>query len=64
MENTVESLVGRARQRISTKTLMQDVSEPLTGDIDRRKLAAKFSNIEHAVDDLATAVEVLNDQAS
>jgi hypothetical protein len=64
MENTVESLVGRARQRISTKTLIQDVSEPLTGEIDRRKLAAKFSNIEHAVDDLATAVEQLNDQAS
>lgn len=64
MENTVESLVGRARQRISTKTLIQDVSEPLTGEIDRRKLAAKFSNIEHAVDDLATAVEQLNDQPS
>jgi hypothetical protein len=64
MENTVESLVGRARRRISTKTLIQDVSEPLTGEIDRRKLAAKFSNIEHAVDDLATAVEQLNDQAS
>jgi len=64
MENTVESLVGRARRRISTKTLIQDVSEPLTGEIDRRKLAAKFSNIEHAVDDLVTAVEQLNDQAS
>ena len=64
MENTVESLVGRARRRISTKTLIQDVSEPLTGEIDRRKLAAKFSNIEHAVDDLATAVEQLNDEAS
>jgi hypothetical protein len=64
MDKTVANLVGRARQRISTKTMIQDVSEPLTGEIDRRKLTAKFNNIEHAVDDLASAVEVLNDQAS
>jgi hypothetical protein len=64
MDKIVANLVGRARQRISTKTMIQDVSEPLTGEIDRRKLTAKFNNIEHAVDDLASAVEVLNEQAS
>jgi hypothetical protein len=64
MDKTVATLVRRARQRISTKTMVQDVSEPLTGEIDRRKLTAKFTNIEHAVDDLANAVDVLNEQVS
>jgi hypothetical protein len=29
----------------------------LTGQIDRRKIAAKFNNLEHAVDELAEVVE-------
>ena len=35
------------------RTFIQDVSEPLTGRIDQRKIAAKFNNLEHAVDELA-----------
>lgn len=56
---TVDSLIDQARRRVASKTLIQDVSEPLSGEIDRRKIAAKFSSIEHAVDDLADAVETL-----
>lgn len=63
MKNAVGVLIDQARRRVATKTLIQDVSEPLTGEIDRRKLAAKFANIEHAVDDLADAVESLGARA-
>ncbi|GAC1415915.1 MAG: hypothetical protein NVSMB5_05650 [Candidatus Velthaea sp.] len=59
MDKNVEHLVDRARSRVSSKTLIQDVSEPLTGEIDRRKLAAKLSNVEHAIDELAHAVATL-----
>ncbi|MGD1066133.1 MAG: hypothetical protein ABR975_04900 [Vulcanimicrobiaceae bacterium] len=39
------------------------MTEPLTGRIDQRKVAAKFNNLEHAVDELATAVEQVIDDA-
>ena len=55
----VGALIDQARRRVATKTLIQDISEPMSGEIDRRKLAAKISSIEHAVDDLADAMEAL-----
>lgn len=56
-EPTVKDLVREVRQRVQRRTFVQDVSDPLTGQIDRRKIAAKFNNLEHAVDELAEAVE-------
>jgi hypothetical protein len=35
----------------------------MTGEIDRRKIAAKFNNLEHAVDQLADAVEKVAESA-
>jgi len=46
---------------VERRTFIQDVTEPLTGRIDQRKIAAKFNNLEHAVDDLTTAVEAISD---
>lgn len=60
MENddrTVRDLIHDVRQRVERRTFIQDVTEPLTGRIDRSKIAAKFNNLEHAVDELAEAVE-------
>jgi hypothetical protein len=54
---TVRELVHDVRERVARRTFVQDVSDPLTGQIDRRKIAAKFNNLEHAVDELADAVE-------
>lgn len=54
---TVPELIDDVRQRVQRRTFVQDVSDPLTGQIDRRKIAAKFNNLEHAVDELADAVE-------
>jgi len=56
-EPTVQDLIHDVRQRVEKRTFVQDVSDPLTGQIDRRKIAAKFNNLEHAVDELADAVE-------
>jgi hypothetical protein len=56
-EKTVPELIDDVRQRVQRRTFVQDVSDPLTGQIDRRKIAAKFNNLEHAVDELADAVE-------
>ena len=56
-ERTVGELIRSVRRRVSDRTFIQDVTEPLTGRIDRRKIAAKFNNLEHAVDELAEAVE-------
>jgi hypothetical protein len=56
-ERTVQGLLHDVRERVERRTFIQDVTEPLTGRIDRRKIAAKFNNLEHAVDDLAQAVE-------
>jgi hypothetical protein len=56
-EKTVPELIDTVRKRVERRTFVQDVSDPLTGQIDRRKIAAKFNNLEHAVDELADAVE-------
>lgn len=61
-ERTVKELIQSARQRVSHRTFIQDVSEPLTGQIDRRKIAAKMNNLEHAVDELADAVEHISEE--
>ena len=56
-ERSVKDILHEVRQRVDRRTFVQDVTEPLTGRIDSRKIAAKFNNLEHAVDDLAEAVE-------
>jgi translation elongation factor EF-1beta len=63
-ERSVKELVHEVRQRVERRTFIQDVSEPLTGRIDQRKIAAKFNNLEHAVDELAEAVERVADEKS
>lgn len=55
-------LLAEVRQRVDRRTFIQDVTEPMTGAIDRRKIAAKFNNLEHAVDELAEAVEMVVDE--
>jgi len=40
----VKDLIHDVRQRVERRTFIQDVTEPLTGRIDRRKIAAKFTN--------------------
>ena len=54
----------RSASRVDRRTFIQDVSEPLTGRIDRRKIAAKFNNLEDAVDELAVAVERVAEEKS
>jgi hypothetical protein len=56
-DKTVKGIVEDIRGRVQRRTFVQDVSDPLTGQIDRRKIAAKFNNLEHAVDELAEVVE-------
>jgi kynureninase len=56
-ERTVQELIDDVRQRVERRTFVQDVTEPRTGRIDQTKVAAKFNNLEHAVDELAEAVE-------
>jgi len=63
-ERSVKEILHEVRQRVDRRTFIQDVSEPLTGGIDQRKIAAKFNNLEHAVDELAEAVERVVDQKS
>jgi hypothetical protein len=63
-ERNVKDLIHDVRQRVERKTFIQDVTEPLTGRIDRRKIAAKFNNLEHAVDELAQAVDQVAEQQS
>lgn len=58
-QRTVRELIEDAKRRVERKTFVQDVTEPLTGNVDRRKLASKMNSIEHAVDEIATAVEKL-----
>ena len=58
-QRTTVEILHDVRKRVERRTFIQDVTEPLTGRIDQRKIAAKFNNLEHAVDDLATAVETL-----
>ena len=63
-ERSVKDILHEVRQRVDRRTFIQDVTEPLTGRIDRRKIAAKFNNLEHAVDGLAEAVERVADEKS
>jgi seryl-tRNA synthetase len=56
-ERTIKELIDDVRQRVERRTFVQDVTEPLTGRIDQGKVAAKFNNLEHSVDELAEAVE-------
>ena len=63
-ERTVPELIETVRKRVERRTFVQDVSDPLTGQIDRRKIAAKFNNLEHAVDELADAVEKTVEQSA
>jgi hypothetical protein len=56
-ERSIKEILHEVRQRVDRRTFIQDVSEPLTGRIDQRKIAAKFNNLEHAVDELANVVE-------
>ena len=60
-ERTPTEILHDVRRRVERRTFIQDVTEPLTGRIDQRKIAAKFNNLEHAVDDLTTAVEAMSD---
>jgi hypothetical protein len=60
-ERTPTEILQDVRRRVERRTFIQDVTEPLTGRIDQRKIAAKFNNLEHAVDDLTTAVEAISD---
>jgi hypothetical protein len=59
---TVKALVQGAKSRVKRRTFIQDCTEPLTGRVDERKIAAKFNNLEHAVDELATAVELVAEE--
>jgi hypothetical protein len=61
---SVKDLLHDVRQRVERRTFIQDVTEPLTGRIDQRKIAAKFNNLEHAVDELAEAVERVTEKKS
>ena len=61
---SVKSILEDVRARVDRRTFVQDVTEPLTGRIDQRKIAAKFNNLEHAVDELAEVVERVAEQKS
>jgi len=63
-ERDVKEMLHEVRQRVERRTFIQDVSEPLTGRIDQRKIAAKFNNLEHAVDELAEVMERVVDEKS
>jgi hypothetical protein len=63
-ERSVKDLLHDVRERVDRRTFIQDVTEPLTGRIDRRKIAAKFNNLEHAVDELAEVVERVVEEKS
>jgi kynureninase len=63
-DRSVKEIIHDVRQRVDRRTFIQDVTEPLTGRIDRRKIAAKFNNLEHAVDELADVVERVAEEKS
>jgi hypothetical protein len=63
-ERSVKDLLHDVRQRVDRRTFIQDVTEPLTGQTDQRKIAAKFNNLEHAVDELAEVVERVAEKKS
>ena len=43
-------MINDVRVRVARRTFVPDVTEPQTGRVDRLKVAAKFNNLEHAVD--------------
>ncbi len=59
MEKEVATSIERARARVAVKTHIQDMTEPLTGQVDARRVAARITNVESAVGELADAVETL-----
>lgn len=61
-ERSIKGLLEDVHDRVDRRTFIQDLTEPLTGEIDRRRIAAKFNNLEHAVDELATVVERVADE--
>ena len=63
-QRTVKDILEDVRARVDRRTFVQDVTEPLTGRIDQRKIAAKFNNLEHAVDELAEVVERVAEEKS
>ena len=63
-ERTIPELIEDVRKRVERRTFVQDVSDPVTGQIDRTKVAAKFNNLEHAVDELADAVERVSEKSA
>ena len=63
-ERSVKDILQEVRQRVDRRTFIQDVSEPLTGRIDQRKIAAKFNNLEHAVEELTEVVERVVEEKS
>jgi hypothetical protein len=63
-ERNAKEIIRDVQHRVNRRTFVQDVTEPLTGRIDQRKVAAKFNNLEHAVDDLATVVEQVIDDST
>jgi hypothetical protein len=63
-ERTIPDLIDDVRKRVERRTFVQDVSDPVTGQLDRTKVAAKFNNLEHAVDELAEAVERVSDKSA
>jgi hypothetical protein len=60
-EKPVSVLVHHAKMRVSPRTQIQDITEPLSGNLDQRRVAAKFTRLEEAVDDLADAVAHIAD---
>lgn len=61
---TTKGLLAGVKRRLDHKTFIQDVTEPLTGQVDRRRLAQRINNVEHAVSELAEAVEQIEQRAS
>ena len=60
MSDNIGPIIQRVRARLAAKTLIQDTSEPLTGALDGRRIAARFTNLETAVGDLTDAVAALD----
>jgi hypothetical protein len=63
MDQAAKSTIDSVRARVTPKTLIQDLSDPLTGSLDNRRIAAKFNNLEGAIGDLADAVETIASHA-
>jgi hypothetical protein len=62
LDNELKHRLNDIRERVGRRTFVQDVTEPMTGRVDRQKVAAKFNNLEHAVDELTEVVEHIADE--